>query len=254
MNHKISLAGILLLFAVNWISALDPSLPPGKNFNLGAFKLQTLDDEKKVIQISSAQLSSGFTNKYFFTDEKKGAMVFLVPSDGETTKGTHYPRSELRQSSGDSDWKLNDTKTHYMRVVCRISEVAEPKPQIIFAQIHGSGNVSEMLKMRWTGSKDISCFVEARFKTNDESKKEFGVKVAENLSLGKLLDCIITMKEGKITVTVNKNTASQIYTSEFYGTGDKYYFKAGNYLQYENSEKPLNGIVKIYYISLVPNE
>ena len=62
------------------------------------------------------------------------------------------------------------------------------------------------------------------------------------------------MKSGKITVTVNGTSASQTYTSDYFGTTDAYYFKAGNYFQYNNLIVPdptlIYGQTKFYKLTL----
>jgi hypothetical protein len=239
----------LFLVSSGIVIALDPSTPPGKNFDLSAFKLQTLDDGKNFKEISPSLLSSGYTSQYFYTDKNDGSAVFAVPSDGATTKGTHYARTELRQTGHDADWRLTDAKLHYLRVKCAVLIVAEAKPQTIIGQIHGSQKDSELLKIRWTGYKPGKCFVEARLQKNNKSRDEYGAVLAEGLSLGDVIEYTVTMQNGIITVTIGSRSASQTLTAEFYGTSDSYYFKAGNYFQY-NGRPAVIGVNKIYSITL----
>src|SRR5271169_4837623 len=72
--------------------SLDPKLPPGKNFNLSPFKLQTLNQNLAFFEMASDSLMNGYTNKYFYTDTSDGSMVFFTPSNGGTTSGSSYPR------------------------------------------------------------------------------------------------------------------------------------------------------------------
>ena len=62
------------------------------------------------------------------------------------------------------------------------------------------------------------------------------------------------MKSGKITVTVNGTSASQTYTSTYFGTTDFYYFKAGNYFNYNNLTVPdatlIYGQTQFYKLTL----
>jgi hypothetical protein len=135
--------------------------------------------------------------------------------------------------------------------------VAQAKPQTIIGQIHGSNTVSEMIKLRWTGYKAGQCYIEARFKTNDAGMSEYGVTLANNLSLGDLITYTITMKNGIITCTVNGTTGSQTYTPDIWTLTDAYYFKAGDYLQYNpNSVSPpdptvIYGQNQFYKLSLI---
>jgi hypothetical protein len=235
---------------VGGLWALDPSVVPGVNFDLSAFKLQTLDSTDKQIEVQAGELSV-FSSNLFFTDKTDGAMVFMVPSNGKTTQNTHYPRTELRQVGDGADWAIDDPATHYLHVQCKVIEVAKAKPQMIIGQIHGSNRDAEMIKLRWTGLNPGDCFIEARFQKNDDKKDEYGVLVAKNLSLGDLVDYTITMQNGTIAVTIKDTTGRQTYTKEFY-SGDKYYFKAGNYLQYNGKNPIVIGSMKIYALSLIP--
>jgi len=243
---------------VNFVYSLaqDPTLTPGANFDLSAWKLQTLrESDNSFTEISNTSELKVHSSKFFYTDGTDGAMVFRVPSNGGTTSsGTKYPRVELRQTGASGNWKLSDENEHYLTAQCQVIEVAQVKPKTIIGQIHGSESNSEMLKLRWTGYKDGECFVEARFQTNDNAGSEYGVKLATGLSLGDMIDYSISMKNGEVIVTVNGNSASQTYTSQFYGTTDRYYFKAGNYIQWNDeivSAPPVVfGVNKLYKLSL----
>ena len=162
------------------------------------------------------------------------------------------PRTELRQVGNRADWKLTDPSLHFLRVRCSVEAVAHGKPQTIIGQIHGSQKEAELLKLRWTGDKPGQCFVEARYQRDSKGRDEYGVKLATGLSLGDMVAYTITMQNGKVTVTIGKETATQSYTPEFYGTSDSYYFKAGNYLQY-NGKPVVTGVNKIYELQLEPS-
>jgi len=243
---------VVLLVTVQFLAAADPALPPGKNFNLGAFKLQALTDDNKFIEIFPEQLAEGYSSQYFYTDANDGSIVMRVPSNGATTSGkTGYSRSELRQIGSNSDWLLSDPNAHEMTATISVDEVAEPKPQIIIGQIHGSEKDSEMLKLRWTGFAPGKCYVEAKFQKNDASKAEYGEMLAEGLSLGDKITYTIIMREGMISVTIKDKTVSQQYSQDFYGSSDHYYFKAGNYFQYKGTSPLLWGTTRLYNVKVV---
>lgn len=216
------------------MSQVDPIKSPTSNFDLKDWKLQTISSSNTSTDISANALVAGYSSSFFYTDSSDGSMVFRVPSNGGTTNNSTYPRCELRQMTAGANWALADATEHYLNAECKVTQVANAKPQIIIGQIHGSEINSEMIKLRWSGNESGKCFVEARFENNDAIKAEYGVKLATGLSLGDLITYTITMKSGKITVTVNGTSASQTYTSAFFGTTDAYYFKAGNYFQYNN--------------------
>jgi hypothetical protein len=255
MRKRQFVISILLLIILKSV-ALNPLLPPGSNFDLSAWKLQTLDANALFAEITSNQLVANYNSNLFFTDTADGAMVFKVPSNGEPSSGnTGYPRVELRQIASGANWSISDPKEHYLNAQCKVISVAQAKPQTIIGQIHGSETNSELLKIRWTGYLPEQCRIEARYELNDATQAEYGVTLATGLSLGDLIDYTITMKNGTITCTVNDVSAAQTYTSAFFGTTDQYYFKAGNYLQYNNLTVPdptiIYGQNQFYKLSLV---
>lgn len=224
---------LILLLVMQKSVALIPVLPPSSNFDLSAWKLQALDASLAIQEVFVPQLTSGYTSGFFYTNATDGSVVFKVPSNGEASTGpTGYPRIELRQMTGGANWKLTDASEHYLTAQCKVISVAQAKPQTIIGQIHGSEINSELLKIRWTGYLPGQCKIEARFELNDATQAEYGVILASGLSLGDMIDYTITMKSGTINCTVNGVSASQTYTSTYFGTTDAYYFKAGNYLQY----------------------
>ena len=234
--------------------AQNPSRPPGQNFDLSAWKLQTLDQNLLFTEISASSLGNGYTSSFFFTNSNDGSIVCKVPSNGTPTSGSTYPRVEFRQMTGGANWKLTDATEHYLTAQCKVIAVAQAKPQTIIGQIHGSETNSELLKIRWTGYLPGQCKIEARYELNDATQAEYGVTLASGLSLRDLIDYTITMKNGTINCTVNGVSASQTYSTTFFGTTDAYYFKAGNYLQYNPQTVPdptvIYGQNQFYKLSL----
>lgn len=79
---------------------LDPALPPGSNFELLSWKLDTpadLDGNGISDTASETDLDNGFTDGFFFTGTD-GGMVFRSTIDGaKTSANTSYTRSEFRE-------------------------------------------------------------------------------------------------------------------------------------------------------------
>ncbi|MDY7227107.1 polysaccharide lyase family 7 protein [Hyalangium rubrum] len=73
---------------------LDPSAPPGDNFDLTHWKL-TLPSAS---EISAASLSNGYELEgTFFTDPETGGITFRCPNLADTTANSSYSRTELRE-------------------------------------------------------------------------------------------------------------------------------------------------------------
>ena len=79
---------------------LDPAQPPGSNFELLSWKLNTpadLDGNGISDSPSETDLDNGFTDGFFFTGPE-GGMVFRSTIGGaKTSANTSYTRSELRE-------------------------------------------------------------------------------------------------------------------------------------------------------------
>ena len=77
-----------------------PTQPPGSNFDLISWKLNTpadLDGNGISDTASETDLDTGFTDEFFFTGPD-GGMVFRSTIDGaKTSANTRYTRSELRE-------------------------------------------------------------------------------------------------------------------------------------------------------------
>ncbi|MBT8098163.1 MAG: polysaccharide lyase family 7 protein, partial [Gammaproteobacteria bacterium] len=80
--------------------ALNPALPPGSNFELISWALNTpadLDGNGRSDRATETDLDNGFTDEYFFTDPE-GGMVFRSTIGGaKTSANTSYTRTELRE-------------------------------------------------------------------------------------------------------------------------------------------------------------
>lgn len=86
--------------AVTAFVGLDPNVPPGQNFDLLGWKLDTPEESSPGLgtKIDEVTLSNGYTNPEYFWTADDGGMVFRVTNaGGRTSSGAMYPRSELRE-------------------------------------------------------------------------------------------------------------------------------------------------------------
>lgn len=90
--------------------ALDSGVPPGTNFELISWKLNTpadLDGNGISDTASETDLDTGFTDGFFFTGPA-GGMVFRSTVDGaKTSANTNYTRSELREMLRRGDTSIS---------------------------------------------------------------------------------------------------------------------------------------------------
>ncbi|MBU2677465.1 MAG: polysaccharide lyase family 7 protein [Gammaproteobacteria bacterium] len=80
--------------------ALNPALPPGSNFELISWKLNTpadLDGNGLSDTASETDLDNGFTDEFFFTGPAGGMVYRSTIGGAKTSANTSYTRSELRE-------------------------------------------------------------------------------------------------------------------------------------------------------------
>jgi hypothetical protein len=197
-------------------TGLDSSKPPGANFDLSGFKLQTFDSALKVKDVKPI---GSYSDNYFYTDAATGAMTFYVPSGAGSTANSTYPRSELR---GLSTWRIGATRT--LAVSAKILQ--QPATgNIIIGQIHGQQTGgSELLKLRWLKG-DILMGVKATYGATEQK-----ILIKSGLALGENIDYVIKMVGSVVTVTVNGVSKSFTYNTASWSAIDLY-FKLGAYSQ-----------------------
>ncbi len=103
------LKGFVVLLLLNSFASpissqdLDPTLPPGGNFDLSYWKITRPNQQERDVE----QLVNGwFVDGEFYTDPVTGAMVFWCPNDG-LTGGSTYPRNELREMIRGEDTSIS---------------------------------------------------------------------------------------------------------------------------------------------------
>jgi hypothetical protein len=223
---KITLA---LAPAIAWIGSvqaqsLDTAHAPGQNFDLSAYKLQTLDARLQVREVSP---TGPYRDSFFFTDHTTGAMTFRVPSGAGHTKHSEFPRVELREIHS---WRIgsHDGVRHSETIVLRV--MSEPQTgKLIFAQIHGEKTGgSEALKMRWSHG-EISMGVKKHYGDAEEK-----IPLLHGLSLGEVIECRLELENDTLTVNVRSgdSTATRSFSYDVESwRGIPVYYKVGNYSQ-----------------------
>ncbi len=103
-------------YSIGGESPLDPDAPPGDNFDLSKWKITLPINDAE--EHSAAELVAGYEHPdWFFTDPETGGMVFRAPNIGDTTGGSSYTRSELREmlapdgsaSAPENNWVLGSS-------------------------------------------------------------------------------------------------------------------------------------------------
>jgi hypothetical protein len=239
--------GVLGITDATAAAALNPTLPPGGNFNLSIWQLQLPSGSPgSPDTIPPAQLkgATGYSNPaYFWTDKTDGSMTFWAPEKGVTTPNSSYARSELREMNSNgsaADWTLAGNHTLTARL--RIPSVTK---NVCVGQVHlGSGGSSTkpLLELYYRPNGDIYL--------GTENSPDGGqtLHLVGNVALGVQWTYVINVTGNKINLTVNASKTSYTIPSSF--NAYRQYFKAGSYNQ-SSSDSTTNGAkVKFYSLTV----
>jgi hypothetical protein len=238
------LPSLLAAFAIlaSRLLALDPTLPPGWNFDLTHWYLGLPDSTASSIQPSA--LEAGYTSQYFYTGTD-GSMVFWAPVTGGTTSGSTYPRSELRELIAGTDnstsvnW--NALGTHILNAECRVTQVPSTG-KVIIGQIHGGS--TPLCKIYYAGGTLYArCHTQPTGGT--ENQYEFGAT-----TLNAPITYELKVVDGLLTMTVNGVTHTfDFVTGSSWGSAS-FYFKAGSYCQDNVGQSDEGSRVAFYALSV----
>jgi hypothetical protein len=225
---------------------IDPALPPGQNYDLGAFALQLpLAQGDSVQQITNPELRD-YSSEFFYSGDD-GAMVFWCPVTGATTLNSHYPRTELRERPAGGDWAIDGH--HELSASFKMLENPASKGTII-GQIHGNatGGTSEVLKLEWTSGNEIVASVEA----NDNPSQQVDHGMGK-YQLGELVSYTFELNGGVLDITVTGAQGDVKYSTPYTAASwkqDKYYFKLGSYVQLDTGPASDGGRVAFYSFAI----
>jgi len=167
-------------------------------------------------EISQPALASFNDAPYFYVNAPGSGVVFQAPVGGVTTTNSNFPRSELREMTGngaqEASWSTK-SGTSTMTVEEAVTHLPVARPQVVTAQVHGPSDY--VLLVRLNGSE---LFVEHK-------GKNVGT-LNSNYVLGTIYTVTITASNGYIQVFYNGVQKANFASS---GSGD--YFKAGCYTQ-----------------------
>ncbi|MCC9644744.1 polysaccharide lyase family 7 protein [Rhodopirellula sp. JC740] len=171
----------------------------------------------KPDEIGQPDLASFVDDRYFRANSQANGVVFRAHCGGVTTKGSKYPRCELREMVEDgtkrASWKTHGEVIHTMDMRVAITATPEVKPQVVCGQIHDADD--DLIMIRLEGAK---LFVE---------RNSFGdVMLDQHYQLGTPFDVRIQTGRGTVDVWYN---GKQMMSWAVSRSGC--YFKAGCYTQ-----------------------
>jgi Ca2+-binding RTX toxin-like protein len=237
--------------------ALNPRATPSGNFDLSNWKIGLPIDGAGGFTGASREvksLSDYEHPKYFFT-AGNGAMTFMAPVEGATTKGSKFARSELREMNGSvrAAWSL--AKGGVMSATLEIDHAPTKfngtPGRIVVGQIHGQDD--ELVRLNWDNGRLY--FVNDQAGATDSETKFYFLNAAgkqPHVSLNERFSYTISAKSDQLVVTIKAD--GQIYKSiskiNSVWQSDAFYFKAGTYLGVNETQGTGYGQTSFYALSI----
>jgi hypothetical protein len=210
------------------VYALNPSVPPGSNFNMTYWELQLpIGSTGNPTTESSSALQNGYENfSYFFTESGDGAMVFKDPGvNCVTTPNSAHCRTELREvnpSNGSAaSWSPN-AATNRLKATLAVENAGG---KTVIGQIHIDDSISSkpVCELYYDSSGNISIGVEQTRSGGDEVLTSLG-----NVPVGTQFSYELEYSGNLLKVAINGNFKT---LSTFSLDAPNSYFKAGDYGQ-----------------------
>jgi hypothetical protein len=158
-----------------------------------------------------------YTNEnWFYTNKSANAVVFRAITGGTTTKGSGYPRSELREMTDNgkknASWS-SSTGIHTLFIDQSIIHLPLKKPHLVVGQIHDAED-------------DVIVFRLEKKKLFVKMDDENGPVLDNNYQLGTRFTVMFKVKNDRTECYYNEKLKFS-YPKAFNGA----YFKAGAYVQ-----------------------
>lgn len=211
---------IALLFSIFLFQhSLHADKLPAEVLDLSSWKLTLPTDNQRqgrADEISVEDLQTFSHPDFFFINADADGVLFRAPCRGKTTKGSKYPRSELREMENPEKraaWSTDDKMLHVMTLKLAITQTPAKKKHVVCAQIHDK--TDDVLMVRLEGKK---LFIER----NDLKE----IPLDNDYQLGTPFEIKIQAGQGKIKLWHN---GTQKLDWKKFSNGC--YFKAGCYTQ-----------------------
>jgi poly(beta-D-mannuronate) lyase len=198
--------------------AAAPSQVPGQVLDLSNWNLTLPTGSPGRPDTVQQPALATYSSPFFQVDAGRGGVVFTSDAGGVTTKGSSYPRSELRETNGDklAEWS-NRSGSHTLEVRQSVIALPPVKPEVVTAQIHDEED--DVIEVRLEDNRLL-----AQYGGGDGDKNEIVIDPA--YVLGTPYDLRIVAAAGRIDVFYNGAHSGGAALA-----GDDWYFKTGSYLQ-----------------------
>lgn len=212
--------------AIVLLSAFMPQLPlPGDRFpvavmDMTGWKLTLPVDTSRPgrpDEIETTELRTFSDPRFFHVNANGDGVVFRVPCGGVTTKGSGYPRCELREMDGSgrvrASWRTDAAGIRQLSLRLAVTSVPPVKKHVVCTQIHDDHDDVLMVRL-----EDRKLFVE-RNRADD-------VSLEDTYVLGTPFNLRITSGGGFVDVWYNDVRKLRWRVSR-----SGCYFKVGCYTQ-----------------------
>jgi hypothetical protein len=168
--------------------------------------------------VTQPQLATYSVDPYFLASDGCTAARFRAPTNGATTSGSSYPRSELREMTSNGTVKASwstTSGTHRMFIDEAITAVPKGKQHIVAGQIHDASSDVIVIRLEYP-------------KLYIDIGGTDGPTLDANYTLGKRFNFEFVARNGAIEVYYNGGT-TPVYKLNH--AASSLYFKAGAYTQ-----------------------
>lgn len=200
------------------VSTMNASYP-AQVVNLTNWKVTLpIGESGRPLEIKQPSLSKYKIDPWFIVASTGNGIRFRAPVTGVTTKGSKYPRSELREMSNNglsnAAWS-SDSGTHTFFIDQAITSVPETKKHVVAGQIHDASRDIMVIRLEYP---NLYVNVDGKNMYTLDSRYTFGKRFSIKL----------VVAGGKTDVYYNGGT-KPVYTLNLSYSGA--YFKTGVYTQ-----------------------
>ncbi|MBB3701288.1 polysaccharide lyase family 7 protein [Flammeovirga yaeyamensis] len=160
---------------------------------------------------------------YFHAENNE--VLFKGHCAGTTTRGSYYPRCELRQRVGGGDNYWSVQQYQYLKTVLRVTHLPVVKPEVSMVQIHGPQD--EPLRVQYSESTRSSTPWGLHIVYNENFKERTNIEY----KMGDRLEVEVIVDKGDITVNIRNLENGQRYNKTYTSVDQTGYFKVGCYTQ-----------------------
>lgn len=201
-----------------------PSAPvaafPAKVLDLSKWKLTLPTGAPgKPDEVFQPALGTFVSSTFFRLNDTKDAVLFRANADGVTTRGSGYPRSELREMTGPAtsnahkaSWS-SGSGTHTLFIDQAVTHLPDVKKHIVVGQIHNDDDDVIVFRL-----EDKKLFIDLN--------GQVGPTLTSNYALGTRFTVQFVVADNKTDCYYN---GTKVYTHAKSFTDS--YFKAGAYVQ-----------------------